>query len=65
MKDIFTDRMRGRPAVHIATDSVVIIKNVEWYRGQLSYDVAVPQEDKKGKPIFCDATYSQNEIKIL
>ncbi len=63
--DLFTDNQIGRCCVHIATDTVCIIKKVEWYKGQLDYSVLVPQNDNKGKTIFCDATYSQTEIVLL
>lgn len=64
MKDLFTS-VKGKTAYHIASDSIVIVLGANWYRGRLSYDVAVPQKDDKGKIVFCNATYSENEIEVI
>jgi len=65
--DLFTQNNLGRLAVHLETESVVVVKNTYWYKGILKYKVLVPMEDdhKKGKEVYCDATYSESEIQLL
>lgn len=63
--DLFTQNQKGRFCVHLATDTVCIVKDAHWFKDSLSYSVLVPQKDEKGKPIFCDATYSEKEIQLL
>ena len=65
MDDLFTDNQKGRIAVHLATDSLVIILFADWYKGGLHYKVLVPIKNEKDKPIFCNATYSENELELL
>lgn len=61
--DLFTD-VKGRIAIHITTGTIVIMHRSYWYKNQLSHDVLVPQLDRKGKRVFCHATYSDEEIEI-
>lgn len=61
MKDLFTSSVSGIIAIHIATNSPVIILKGKWYKGQVSYDVLVPILDE-GKAKFCNATYSNEEL---
>lgn len=63
--DLFTQDQKGRCCVHLKTETVCIVKKAMWYKGELNYKVLVPQKDEKGKPIFCDATYSEKEIQLL
>lgn len=63
MPDLFTQDIFGRIAIHIATDSQVILLRAQWYKGKLSYDVIVPIEENK-KVVMCNATYSHEELKI-
>ena len=64
MEDLFTDNQKGRIAVHLATDSLVIILFADWYKGCLNYKVLVPMKDEKDKTIFCNATYSGKELEL-
>ena len=65
MDDLFTENQKGRIAVHLATDSLVIILFADWYKGGLNYKVLVPMKDEKDKTIFCNATYSEYELELL
>lgn len=64
MEDLSTENQKGRIAVHLATDSLVIILFADWYKGCLNYKVLVPMKDEKDKPIFCNATYSEKELEL-
>lgn len=63
--DLFTINESGRFCVHKATGTLMIIKKAKWFKQQVDYCCLVPQEDVKGIRIFCDATYSADEIELL
>lgn len=63
--DLFTDNQLARYCIHLATGTMCIIIKAEWYKGQLDYSVLIPQKNEKDQTIFCNATYSQNEIDLL
>lgn len=63
MKDLFTSSASGLIAIHLATDSPVIILKGSWYKGQMCYNVLVPILDN-GKAILCNATYSDKELSF-
>lgn len=60
--NLFT-QLIGKLAIHLETESPVIIKSFDWYNGELNFDCLVPQLDEKGKVIFCNATYTEKELK--
>lgn len=63
--DLFTQNQTGRIGVHLKADALIIIKNCYWNKGILNYNTLVPMLDEKDKQVFCDATYSENEIELL
>ncbi len=62
--DLFTSQPM-KPILHVATNTVCLLKSVEWYNGELSYNLLVPQKDEKGVLHFCNATYSEREIEPI
>ena len=60
--NLFT-QLIGSCAIHVKTETPVIIKSCDWYNGELNFDCLVPQLDDKGKVIFCNATYTEKELK--
>ena len=65
MNDLFTSNQIGRFCIHLATNTLCIVRNVGWYKGGLDYGLLVPRKDEKGNVEFCDAVYSQQEIELL
>jgi hypothetical protein len=63
--DLFTQISVGRFCLHKKTQTVMLIKKSEWFRGELDYNVLVPGKDEKGKVNYCSATYTENEIELL
>lgn len=63
MEDLFTSSVAGLIAIHLATDSPVIILKGSWYKGQMCYDVLVPMIEE-GKVKLCNATYQDKELSI-
>lgn len=61
--DLFSSLV-GRPCLHIATETICLIKNTSWYKGRMDFHVLVPMKDDKGKIEFCDAVYSERELKL-
>ena len=65
MNDLFTSDRLGELCVHIATETLCIIRDAVWFKGELHYSVLVPMRNEKGEMIFCGATYSESEIEII
>ena len=65
MSDLFTLNRLGELCVHIATDTLCIIRDATWIRGELHYSVFIPMRNEKRGMIFCEATYSESEIEIM
>ena len=63
-EDLFTQDNRGRIAVHVATDTVIILLFSKWMRGWLHHSVLVPQRGGNGLLVFCNATYSDYELEL-
>lgn len=61
MKDLFTTAC-PRTAVHLKTNTLLLVTCRSWYKGEVIYDCLVPQADEKGNTVMCNATYSENEI---
>ncbi len=64
MFNLFTQNI-GRKAIHRASNTACLVVDVKWYLNSYHYTLAIPQEDGKGKIIFCNATYSEKEIEIV
>lgn len=63
MEDLFTSSVTGLIAIHLASNSSVIVIKGSWYKGQMCYDVLVPILDN-GKATFCNASYSDEELSF-
>ena len=62
--DLFTQPMRGRIAVHLSTETAVIVLDAQWIKGQVHYNVLVPVREDGKETQFCNATYSDIEIVL-
>jgi hypothetical protein len=62
--DLFTQPMRGRIAVHLNTETAIIILDAQWIKGQVHYNVLVPVREDGKETQFCNATYSDSEIVL-
>ena len=62
--DLFTC-VNGRPCIHLATETIIIIKSANWYNGNLNYNCLIPEINEKGKLEFCSASYSETEIILI
>lgn len=60
MADLFTKTMEV--ALHISSQTNIIIESNHWTNGELLYDCLIPQKDQKGNWVLCNATYNSNEL---
>ena len=62
MADLFSKQMQV--ALHIASQTNIIIEKSYWANGELNYDCLIPQKDEKGDWVLCHATYRDIDVDV-
>lgn len=63
MKSLF-DMHVGKVVLHKATQTLIIIAKVDWYKGALDFECLVPQKDEKGRCIFAMRPIQKKQLNF-